>query len=47
MGPTNVVRARLLTLSGYCIIIAIKTTLFIPCGTAAVPFPLTVMFKGV
>ena len=47
MGPANVVRARSFILSGYYIVMAVKTTPLIPCGTAAISFPLTMMFNSV
>ena len=47
MGPANVIRAKSFILSGYYIITAVNTTPLILCSTAAVPFPLTIMFNGV
>ena len=47
MGPANIARARSSILSVYYIVTAINTTPFMPYGTAAVPFPLTVIFNGI
>jgi hypothetical protein len=47
IGPAIIVRARLLTLSGYWTVNAAKVIPFRPSGTYAVPVPAVVIFRGV